>query len=218
MKLATLDQLLVDQLKDLYSAETQLTKALPKMAKQASNDALKQALQNHLEETRGQVERLQQIAEHLDAKLTGKKCKAMEGLIEEGAEVLEAEGDEAMIDLAIIAAAQRVEHYEIASYGSAREMAQQLGHEEITTLLQETLNEEGEADKLLTRVALEVYPSAAHDEGGEMEDEEESGTGARASGARDGRTASKRGGGSAGSGRMAQQAKGGGGTRGQRKR
>jgi ferritin-like metal-binding protein YciE len=161
MKLPTLAKLLEDQLKDLHSAETQLVKALPKMAKKASARALKEAITSHLEETKGHVERLNQIGESLGIKLTGKKCKAMEGLIAEGAEILEAEGPGPVIDAAIIAAAQRVEHYEIAAYGTARTFAAQLEHEDAVELLQETLAEESAADEKLTSISEEeVLPAA----------------------------------------------------------
>ena len=120
MKLTTLSKLFEDQLKDIYNAESQILKALPKMAKKATAVELKEAFTSHLQETKQQVERLSQIAERLGHKLTGKKCKAMEGLIEEGAEVLEADGPGPVIDAALIAAAQRVEHYEISAYGTAR--------------------------------------------------------------------------------------------------
>jgi len=167
MKLPTLDKLFEDQLKDIYNAESQIIKALPKISKRASSGKLKEALTSHLQETRGQVERLDRIAESLGRKLTGKKCKAMEGLIEEGAEVLEAEGPGAVIDAAIIAAAQRVEHYEISAYGTARALAEQLGHEEIAELLQETLEEESAADEKLSSISLEEILPAA--EAGEEE-------------------------------------------------
>jgi ferritin-like metal-binding protein YciE len=157
----TLAKLLEDQLKDLYSSETQLTKALPKMAKKASFGGLKQAILSHLEETKGQVERLNQIAEILGIKLSGKKCKAMEGLIEEGSEVLEADGPGPIIDTALIAAAQRVEHYEISAYGSACALAERLKHADIVSLLQETLDEESAADEKLSLISLEeILPNA----------------------------------------------------------
>jgi ferritin-like metal-binding protein YciE len=162
MKLPTLAKLLEDQLKDLYSAENQLVKALPKMAKRASAKGLKEALSSHLQETKGHVERLDQIGESLGIKLTGKKCKAMEGLIEEGAEILEAEGPGPVIDAAIIAAGQRVEHYEISAYGSARALAGQLRQEDVVALLSETLDEESAADEKLTALSEEeLLPSAA---------------------------------------------------------
>jgi ferritin-like metal-binding protein YciE len=162
MKLPTIAKLLEDQLKDIYSAENQLVKALPKLAKKASFKGLKEAFTSHLEETKHQVERLDEIAQTLDIKLSGKKCKAMEGLVEEGAEVLEAEGPGPVIDSALIAAAQRVEHYEISAYGSARALAHQLGHEDVVSLLQETLDEESAADAKLTDLSEEeILPGAA---------------------------------------------------------
>lgn len=161
MKLPTIAKLLEDQLKDLYSAENQLVKALPKMAKNASSKSLKEAITSHLEETRHQVERLEQVGQALGIKLSGKKCKAMEGLIAEGAEILEADGPEPVIDAAIIAAAQRVEHYEISAYGTARTFAAQLGHQNAVELLQETLEEESAADEKLTSLSEdEILPAA----------------------------------------------------------
>src|SRR3984957_16648067 len=169
MKLPSIEKLLEDQLKDLYSAETQLVKALPKMAKKASAAGLKNAITSHLEETKNQVERLNQIGQTLGIKLTGKKCKAMEGLVAEGTEVLEAEGPGPVIDAALIAAAQRVEHYEISAYGSARALAEHLGHQDVVRLLQETLDEESAADEKLTSICTsEVLPAIS--EGEEDED------------------------------------------------
>ena len=153
MKLGTLQELLTDELKDLYSAENQLLKALPKMAKAASSPELKAAFEEHLEETKGQVDRLVTIFEQLEGSPKGKKCKAMEGLLEEGSEFIEAEGDESVKDAGLICAAQKVEHYEIASYGCARTFATLLGLDEVAELLQETLDEEGNADKKLTELA-----------------------------------------------------------------
>jgi ferritin-like metal-binding protein YciE len=165
MKLPTIAKLFEDQLKDIHSAEAQLVKALPKMAKKASSVALKEAITSHLEETRNHVERLDQIGQSLGIKLTGKKCKAMEGLIEEGSEVIEAEGPGPVIDLALIAAAQRVEHYEIAAYGSVRTLADQLGHDEVVELLQATLDEESAADEKLSSVSEEeILPAAVAEE------------------------------------------------------
>ena len=164
MKLETLGKLFEDQLKDVYSAETQLTKALPKMAKAASTPALKDAFTAHLEETKGQKERLDQIGEMLGIKMTGKKCKAMEGLIEEGKEVLDAEGPGPVLDAALIASAQRIEHYEIAAYGTIRTLAEHLGHKKAVELLDKTAQEEGDADKKLTSIAeRDVYPSIGGD-------------------------------------------------------
>jgi len=149
----SLQSLLEDELKDLYNAENQLVKALPKMAKKASNPKLKQAFTSHLAETEGHVKRLDRIAKLIDAKLTGKKCHAMEGLIEEGKEIISEDGEEAVIDAALIGAAQRVEHYEIAAYGTVRAIAEQLGQKEVVRLLQQTLDEEGAADKKLTAIS-----------------------------------------------------------------
>jgi ferritin-like metal-binding protein YciE len=162
MSMDSLSDLLEDELKDLYSAENQLTKALPKMAKKASSAQLKAAFTSHLTETEGHVERLQKIAESMGIKLGGKKCKAMEGLVEEGKEVIEEEGEPSVIDAALIGAAQRVEHYEIAAYGATRAMAASLGLSKVVSLLQQTLDEEGAADKKLTKIAeSEVLEAAA---------------------------------------------------------
>jgi len=172
MDLSTVAKLFEDQLKDIYSAETQLVKALPKMARKAKSRGLKRAITSHLEETKHQVERLDQIGQSLGIKLTGKKCKAMEGLIEEGAEVLDAEGPEPVIDAALIMAAQRVEHYEISAYGSARAFAGQLGHHDVVELLQESLREESAADLRLSSLSEEeILPTAVEVEellGGHM--------------------------------------------------
>ena len=151
-----LEELLVDELKDLYNAENQLVKALPKMARAATAPELKRAFEKHLEETRRQVERLDEIGAALDVKLTGKKCKGMEGVIEEGKEIMEEDLDENAIDAGIIGAAQKVEHYEIAGYGTARAHATLLGFNKVARLLQQTLNEETAADKKLTQIAESV--------------------------------------------------------------
>jgi ferritin-like metal-binding protein YciE len=151
----SLTDLMEDELKDLFNAENQLIKALPKLAKKASSKRLKSAFTSHLRETEGHVKRLETIGQEMGIKLTGKKCKAMEGLVEEGKEVLEEDGEPSLIDAALIGAAQRVEHYEIAAYGTARAMAQRLGQNKIVQLLQMTLDEEGEADKKLTEIAEE---------------------------------------------------------------
>jgi len=156
MPLDSLQKLFVEELKDLYSAENQLVKALPKMAKAASDPQLKAAFEEHLEVTRGQVERLETIFASLDMSPKGKKCVAMEGLIEEGKEVIEEDGDPAVVDAALIVAAQKVEHYEMAGYGCVRTFAGLLGYEDAKALLQETLDEEGEADKTLTGLAETV--------------------------------------------------------------
>jgi ferritin-like metal-binding protein YciE len=162
MKISSIAELLEDQVKDIYSAETQLVKALPKMAKKAASKGLKAAFTSHLAETKHHVERLAQIGEILAIKPTGKNCAAMEGLVEEGAELLDADGPGPVIDAALIAAAQRVEHYEISAYGSARALAAQLGHDDVVDLLQETLDEESAADEKLTSLCQEeILPAAA---------------------------------------------------------
>ena len=169
MSMDSLKDLYIDELKDLYSAETQLIKALPKMAKKATAPELKQAFQDHLEETKGHVARLEEIFEELDEKPTGKTCKAMKGLVEEGAEVIEEDGNEAVLDAALIGAAQRVEHYEIAGYGVVRTFATLLGENDAAELLQETLDEEAAADKKLTEIAEEDINFEALSEGDEEE-------------------------------------------------
>ena len=156
MKLDSLQKLYIEELRDLYNAENQLVKALPKMAKHASHQELKQAFEDHLEQTKEHVERLDEIFKRLDERPTGKTCKGMKGLIEEGSEILEKDGDESVLDAALIGAAQRVEHYEIAGYGTVRTFANMLGENEAAELLQQTLDEEGETDKLLTELAESV--------------------------------------------------------------
>lgn len=156
MKLDSLQKLYIEELRDLYSAENQLIKALPKMAKNAAHQELKQAFEDHLDLTEEHVGRLEEIFKRLGQKPTGKTCKGMKGLIEEGAEFLEEDGDESVLDAGLIGAAQRVEHYEIAAYGTVRTYAHMLGEEEAAELLQQTLDEEGETDKLLTELAESV--------------------------------------------------------------
>ena len=151
-----LEELLIDELKDLYSAENQIVKALPKMAKTANSPELKRAFERHLEETRRHVERLDQIGQTLDTKMTGKKCKGMEGLIEEGKEIMEEDLEESALDAGLIGAAQKVEHYEIAAYGTARTHAEVLGYTKAAKLLQQTLDEEGATDKKLTQIAESI--------------------------------------------------------------
>lgn len=156
MKLNTLHDLFIQELKDLYSAETQLVKALPKMAKAATNDDLKAGFEEHLEETKVHVERLQQIGEMCATKLTGHKCKAMEGLLAEGADLISEDAEEHVRDAGLIGAAQRVEHYEMAGYGTARALAMQLGHDEAAELLGETYAEEKATDEKLSELAESV--------------------------------------------------------------
>lgn len=160
MRLQTLRDLYVSELKDLFNAENQLVKALPKLAKAASSPDLKAALEEHLEQTKHQVSRLERIFEGLQMNPKGKRCKAMEGLIEEGDEVMDQDGADAVLDAALIASAQRVEHYEIAGYGCVRTFARLLGDEEAADLLQQTLDEEAAADRKLTELAGSVNVEA----------------------------------------------------------
>ena len=153
MQMESLQELLIEEMRDIYSAENQLLKAMPKMAKKASNPQLKKALETHRKETEGQVQRLQKVFEKLGKKPTGKKCSAMEGLIEEGKEMMGEDMEEDTMDAALISIAQKIEHYEIASYGTVRTWAQQLGDEQTARVLQQTLDEEGKTDKLLTELA-----------------------------------------------------------------
>jgi ferritin-like metal-binding protein YciE len=156
MKLDKLSKLFVNELRDLYNAETQLLKALPKMAKAASSEELKDAFEKHLEQTKSHVERLDEVFEELDEKPKGKTCKAMKGLIQEGSEILNEDGEESVLDAGIIVAAQKVEHYEIAGYGSVRTFAQLLGKDRSAELLQTTLNEESDANELLNKLAEDI--------------------------------------------------------------
>ncbi len=153
MKMNRLDDLYLDQLKDLYSAEKQLIQALPKMAKAATSEELRMGFEEHLEQTKTHLSRLEQIFSALGSSPGRKKCAAMEGLIQEGQEAIELQGDAIVRDAALIAAAQRVEHYEIAAYGTVRTFANHLGHKDQSNLLQMTLDEEGATDKKLTAMA-----------------------------------------------------------------
>jgi ferritin-like metal-binding protein YciE len=155
-----LKELYIDELKDLYNAENQLVKALPKMAKAASSDELRQGFEEHLEQTRGHVQRLEEIFKSLDESPKGKKCVGMEGLIKEGGEVMDEDFEGAVMDAALIGAAQRVEHYEMAAYGTARELANLLGESTHASLLQETLQEEKETDDKLTELAKGINAQA----------------------------------------------------------
>jgi ferritin-like metal-binding protein YciE len=154
MSVKTMQDLFVNELRDIYHAEKQLVKALPKMAKAANSNELKQAIESHLEETRGQVERLEQVFESLDVAKRAKPCEAMEGLVSEGKEIIEEVDDPEVRDAGLIVAAQKVEHYEIASYGSLIAMAKQLGYGDAGTLLAQTLAEEKAADQKLSKLAL----------------------------------------------------------------
>jgi ferritin-like metal-binding protein YciE len=169
----SLEGLLQDELKDIYDAEKQLTKALPKMAKKATNDELRQAFEEHLQQTEQHIERLDQVFEQLDMPARGKKCEGMRGLIAEGQEMMSEAEDDATRDAVMIASAQKVEHYEIASYGSVRTWANLLGKSKVAALLEETLDEEKEADQRLTSIAESIVnPEAAR---GEQDEEEEPG-------------------------------------------
>ncbi len=153
MEMESLRDLFVDQLKDIYSAETQITKALPKMAKKASSTELQNAFRMHLDQTQNQIKRLDEIFSSLGKNPKGKKCKGMEGLIEEGQEMMSEDADPNVMDAGLIAAAQRVEHYEISAYGTARAYARRLGDEKAASLLDQTLREESQTDEKLNQLA-----------------------------------------------------------------
>ena len=172
MALNSMDELFLNELKDVYNAEKQLIAALPRMAKAAQAPELQQAITKHLRETEGHVKRLEQILRSLGEPLRGKKCKGMEGLIEEGKEILEEDGAPEVIDAAIISAAQRVEHYEIAAYGCLRAYAQLLGNTDADRLLQQTLAEEEATDKALTALGEGGINQAAVAAGADSEEEE----------------------------------------------
>ena len=153
MSLDSLEKLFIEELKDIYNAEKQLTRALPRMAKAAESPELRQAFTNHLKETEGQIQRLERVFKEAGQAVRGKKCKGMEGLIEEGKEMMEEDGEPEVKDAALIASAQKVEHYEIASYGCLRAYAELLGYSEAAQLLQQNLQEEEAADKKLNQLA-----------------------------------------------------------------
>ena len=163
-KVTNMEALFLDEIQDLYDAEKQLTKALPKMAKAAHSDELRRAFEDHLEQTKGHVERLEQVFEALGETAHSKKCAAMAGLVKEGEEIVESTEETAVRDAGLIAGAQKVEHYEIAGYGSARTHAQRLGHAKIVSLLEKTLSEEKQADSILNEIAETVI----NDEAAEM--------------------------------------------------
>jgi len=176
MELESLRELYIDELKDLYSAEKQLVKALPKMVKNATSPELKQAFQDHLAKTETHVERLEQIFESLESSPRGKKCVGMEGLIEEANELIGEDAEEEVLDAGLISKAQHVEHYEMAGYGTVRTYALTLGESEHAELLEQTLNEEKEADELLTQLAensINIEAASADEES----DEETTGRG-----------------------------------------
>lgn len=161
MPKSSLQELYVDELRDLYSAETQLVKALPKMAKAAGNSELRHAFEEHLRQTSEHVSRLEQIFDQLGEKASGKKCLGMEGLVKEGSETMKEDYSKEVKDAAIIGAAQRVEHYEMAGYGTARAFAELLGEDEHVRLLEQTLEEEKQADQKLSQLAEQINPQAA---------------------------------------------------------
>lgn len=187
MSMHTLHDLMISELKDLYSAETQLLKALPKMRKGASAESLQAAFEEHLAQTQEQVARLDQVFEQLGVSSRGKKCAAMEGLIEEASELLQEDADSSVKDAGLIAAAQRVEHYEIAAYGSTIAFARQMGHDDIVELLEATLEEEKATDLMLSTLAeQEINPNAtgADMSDGESADESDDGESAESVGPR----------------------------------
>jgi ferritin-like metal-binding protein YciE len=172
MSLDSLEKLFIDELRDIYNAEKQLTRALPRMAKAAESPALQQAFTSHLKETEGQIQRLERVFKELGQAVRGKKCKGMEGLIEEGKEKLEEDGEPQVLDAALIASAQKVEHYEIAAYGCLRTYAELLGYSEAAQLLQQNLKEEEAADEKLNKLAEGGINESAAMAGALREEEE----------------------------------------------
>ena len=171
-ELSTIKDLLEEEIQDLYSAEKQLTKAIPKMAKGSNNEELSAAFEAHLKETEGQIDRLEQAADILEIKVSGKKCKGMEGVIAEGAEALDEDGDEHVLDLGIIGAGSRVEHYEMAGYTTAINLATQLGEDDVVELLSQNLKEEEAADEKLRTIGQQILQEAPTEENEESETEE----------------------------------------------
>jgi ferritin-like metal-binding protein YciE len=161
MPVKSVQDLLLNELRDIYDAEKQLVRALPKMAKASSSEQLRHAFQEHLEQTKHQVERLKQAFDRLDVAARGKRCEAMKGLIDEASEIMEEIKTPEVLDAALIAGAQKVEHYEIAAYGSARTLAEACGHQEVAQLMDATLEEEKEADQKLNQIALSEVNRAA---------------------------------------------------------
>jgi len=172
MSLDSLEKLFIEELKDIYNAEKQILRALPRMAKSAESPELQQAFTKHLKETEGQVQRLEKVFQVVGQAVRGKTCKGMQGLLEEGKEVMEKEGEGPVIDAALVASAQKVEHYEIAAYGCLRTYAQLLGLNEAVDLLQQTLEEEEATDKILTELGESGINEAAAAAGVGAEDEE----------------------------------------------
>jgi len=169
----TLHDAFIDELRDTYDAEKQLTKALPKLAKAASDPKLREAFETHLEETQGQIERLEQVFESLDEKVRGKHCDGIAGIIEEGKSIMEEDFDDATMDACLIAGGQRAEHYEMAAYGTLVAWAQAMGHNEAAMLLQETLDEEKAADEKLTSLAEDGINREAADLAHPADEDEE---------------------------------------------
>lgn len=192
MKLESMHDVLHNQMRDVLNAEKQLTKALPKMAKAARSPALAEAFTEHLEETEAQIERLEQCFEILGKRAQGKHCHGMEGLLKEGDEAMEAEGEDALVDSEIIAAAQRVEHYEIAAYGCMAEYAEKMGLTQIAALLNESLEEEKAADKKLTQVNEQEIAVSAYSAGMAMAGGGEKESGSRTTAGTRGRNGSKK--------------------------
>lgn len=183
MTIESLDDLLLEELKDLYDAEKQLVRALPKMAKAASDDDLKTGFQEHLEQTKEHVVRLERVFEMMETKPKGKPCEAMKGLIQEGQETIQEDAEPGLLDVMLITAAQKVEHYEISAYGTLRAIAEAMGNEDVAELLTETLDEEKETDEKLTEISERILAELAgaggedeedsDDEDGEFEDEDD---------------------------------------------
>ena len=171
MSLDSLEKLFIEELRDIYNAEKQLTRALPRMAKAAESPDLERAFTSHLKETQGQIKRLERVFQEVGQAVRGKKCKGMEGLIEEGKEMMEEDGEPQVIDAALIASAQKVEHYEIAAYGCLRTYAELLGYSEAAQLLQQNLQEEEAADKKLTQLGESGINEAAASAGAGVEEE-----------------------------------------------
>jgi len=174
MEHSALKELYIDELRDIYNAESQLVKALPKMAKASTSDELRSGFESHLEQTRGHVQRLEEIFDALDEKPTGKKCAGMQGLVKEGEGIMDEDFQGEVMDAALISAAQRVEHYEIAAYGCVRSWAELLGESEDASLLEKTLEEEKETDQKLTELSEKINVEAkGQDEEGEEEEQPE---------------------------------------------
>ena len=178
----TLHDAFIDELRDTYDAERQLTKALAKLAKAASSPELKEAFTSHLEETQGQIERLEQVFESLDEKVRGKHCDGIAGIIEEGKSMMEEDFDDETMDACLIAAGQRSEHYEMAAYGTLIAWAKAMGHDEVVDLLQQNLDEEKAADEKLTEIAEGGINQAAAEKAHPDQEEEEELVGATAGG------------------------------------